>query len=144
MIWLCGFKDMNNKQLFSNICCWWLWKFGNCLTIQYPSVNQCAWRWLSSLSLQTQGRRLCVFVSNNIDYFGCDYMTCHFESMRGFTCSNVFASKMSWSTLEGPCAWLCAHVIFHMLMAKFTHLWGSSLSYYIVCCANNQQGLLLR
>ncbi len=77
--------------------------FGNCLTIQYLSINQCVWRWLSSLSLQVQANRLCVFVTNNINYFGCDYMTYHFEGTRGFTFSTVIVRRMSWSTLEGPC-----------------------------------------
>jgi hypothetical protein len=52
-------------------------------------------------------KKLCLFATNNIDYFGCDCMTCYFTCVEGFTFKSVVVGRLKWLDMEGLCAQLC-------------------------------------
>jgi hypothetical protein len=55
------------------------------------------------INLEFKGLNRDMFiVADNIDYFGCDYMTCFFMCVEGFTFGNV-VGKPRWSNMEGLC-----------------------------------------
>jgi hypothetical protein len=80
---------------------------GNCLTLGYIMLCHYLWRWLLTSCLEDWLKKLCLFVVDIIDYFGCDYKMCYFTCAQGSTFKNVVIEGMRWSNMEGPCAQLC-------------------------------------
>jgi hypothetical protein len=64
-------------------------------------------RWLLNLSSKVQVKRLCLFVIDNTNYFGCDCTMCYFMCVQGFTFKNVVIKGSRWLNTKGPCAQLC-------------------------------------
>jgi hypothetical protein len=51
-----------------------------------------------------KARGLCLPIIDNIDYFGCDYMTCYFTRAKGSAFRSAVVGGSRWSNMEGPCA----------------------------------------
>jgi hypothetical protein len=82
-------------------------KYNNCPTSVYIMLCHYTWRWLSASNSNVWTRRLSLHVTNNINYFGCDYWTCYFTCAKGFTILSVVVGGPRWSNMEGLCAQLC-------------------------------------
>jgi len=106
---------------------WFLWsclhlygEFDNYPTLRYIMLCHYLWRWLSTLSWKVWVKKLCLFVVDNIDYFGCECIMCYLRCAKGFgevsTFKNVVVRRSRWSNMEGPCAQLCT-------MSFFQHGW---------------------
>jgi hypothetical protein len=50
--------------------------------------------------------KLCLFIIDNINYFGCDYKSCYFTCAKGFAFYSVVVGRPRWLNMEGPCAQL--------------------------------------
>jgi hypothetical protein len=82
-------------------------KFGKFPTSKYIVLCHYTWRRLLTLDSKVWGRKLCLFVTNNTNYFGCDYRTCYFTCAKGSTLRSVVIGRLRWSNMEGPCVQLC-------------------------------------
>jgi hypothetical protein len=82
-------------------------KFGNCPTLGYIAFYHYMWRWLLASNSKVWTRRLCLPITNNIDYFGCDCRMCYSMCVEGFTFWNVVVGGPRWSDMKGSCAQLC-------------------------------------
>jgi hypothetical protein len=82
-------------------------KSNNFPTLWYITLCHYTWKWLLALDLEVWTKRLCLFTTNNTDYFGCDYRTCYSTCVEGFTFWNVVVGRLRWLDMEGPCAQLC-------------------------------------
>jgi hypothetical protein len=108
MILMCGFKHVSNELPCSRCVMPMTGEFGNCPTSGYIVLCHYPWRWLSTSRLEVWAKKLCLFATNNIDYFGCDYRTCYFTCVKGFTFKNVVNAKgLRWSNIEGTCVQSC-------------------------------------
>jgi len=82
-------------------------KFGNCPKLGYIMLCHYPWKWLSILNLEIWARRLCLLITDNMDYFGCECRTCYFTCVKGSTFKRVVVGRWRWSNMEKPCAQLC-------------------------------------
>jgi hypothetical protein len=73
-------------------------------TLRYATMCGGGYRPLNS---KVWTKKLCLFVANNIDYFGCDCMTCYFMCVEGFTFRSVVVGGPKWLDMEGLCVQLC-------------------------------------
>jgi hypothetical protein len=80
---------------------------GNCPTLWYIMLCHYSWRWLLTSCLKVWVRKLCLFVENNTNYFGCDSKMCYFMCVQGSTFNNVVIEGPRWSNTKRPCAQLC-------------------------------------
>jgi hypothetical protein len=103
---------------------------------------QYLWKWLSTSSSKVWVKKLCLFIADNTNYFGCECMMCDFRCAEGFVEISTFKSVVvrgsKWSYMEGPCAQLCT-------MSFFQHGWPNwpilvypwFLLVNNVCCMGN-------
>jgi hypothetical protein len=87
-------------------------KFGNCPTSRYIVLNHHTWSWLLTSNSKVWTRKLCLFATNNTNYFGSDYMMCCFTCAEGSTFRSVVVGEPRWSDMEGTCAQLCTMSFF--------------------------------
>jgi hypothetical protein len=83
-------------------------KSSNCVTSGYIALCHYMWKWLLASNSKVLARSLCLLTTNSTGYFGCEYRTCYFTCVKGFTFWNVVVGRLKWSNMERPCVQLCS------------------------------------
>lgn len=79
---MCGFMHVNNKQVCSNVYCWWLWKKWQLFSIKINGVMLLFEEMVIGFKFIHSIRTFHVIVANNTNYIGCDCEMCYFVCRR--------------------------------------------------------------
>jgi hypothetical protein len=75
--------------------------------VSYKASFKTPFFFIAIINLEFKGLNMEMFiVADNTDYFGCDFKTCYFTCVKGFTFKNV-VGRPRWSNMEGLCVELC-------------------------------------